>query len=90
MTEHEGNVIKRVVSIGSFVVVIIVSETRTGSSLTLVPDGVLRGVDLRPRLLLDPGQSCGSGPLGSFAGSMSNVLRSRAALHLIGFAAAVL
>lgn len=61
-----------------------------GSSLTLVPDGVLRGVDLRPRLLLDPGQGCGSGPLGSFAGGMSNVLRSRAALHLIGLGAAVL
>lgn len=59
-----------------------------GSSLTLVPDGVLRGVDLRP--LLDPGEGCGSGPLGSFAGSMSNVLRSRAALHLIGLGAAVL
>lgn len=57
--------------------------------LTLVPDGVLRGVDLRPRPLVDPGQSCSSGPLGSFTGSMPNVLRSRAALHFIGLAAAV-
>lgn len=57
--------------------------------LTLVPDGVLRGVDLRPRPLLDPGQSCSSGPLGSFTGSIPKVLCSRAALHLIGLGAAV-
>lgn len=55
----------------------------------MVPDGVLRGVYLRPRPLLDPGQSCSSGPLGSFTGSIPNVLRSRAALHLIGLGAAV-
>lgn len=55
----------------------------------MVPDGVLRGVDLRPRPLLDPGQSCSSGPLGSFTGSMPNVLCSRAALHLIGLGTAV-
>lgn len=52
--------------------------------LTLVPDGVLRGVDLRLRLLLDPGQGCSSCPLGSFGGSMAIILGTGTALHHIG------
>lgn len=49
--------------------------------LTLVPDGVLRGVDLRPLMLLNPGQGCGSSPLGSLTGSMAIILGTGAALH---------
>lgn len=52
--------------------------------LTLVPDGVLGGVDLRLLPLLDPGQGCSSCPLGSFSRSMAIILGTGAALHHIG------
>ncbi|KAG7233968.1 hypothetical protein INR49_028682 [Caranx melampygus] len=55
--------------------------------LTLVPDGVLRGVDLRPGPLLDPGQSCGSSSLCSFAGSMAILFATGAALQRLRFGA---
>lgn len=48
---------------------------------TLVPDSVLRGVDLRPMLLLNPGQGCGSGPLGSLTGPMTRIPGGGAALR---------
>lgn len=53
----------------------------------MVPDGVLGRVHLGPRLLLDPGQSCGSGSLCSFAGSMAVVFATGAALQRLRFAA---
>lgn len=61
-----------------------------GVDLTLVPDGVLRGVDLRPRMLLNPGQGCSSSPLGSFTGSMAIILGTGAALHPFGLRTTVL
>lgn len=51
------------------------------AALTMVPDGVLGGVDLWPLPLLNPGQGCGSGPLGSFTGPMTLVLGAGAALR---------
>lgn len=57
---------------------------RVNHCLTLVPDGILRGVDLRPILLPNPGQSCGSGHLGSFTGSMAVMFGTGAALHHLG------
>lgn len=48
---------------------------------TLVSDGVLGGVDLWPLPLLNPGQGCGSGPLGSLAGPMTMIPGARAALR---------
>lgn len=55
----------------------------TSGGLTLVPDGVMRGVDLWPRTLLYPGQSCSTGHLSSFTGRMAIILGNGAALHLI-------
>lgn len=52
--------------------------------LTLVPDGVLGGVDLWLLMLLNPGQSCSSSSLGSFTGNMTIILGTGAALnHLL-------
>lgn len=51
---------------------------------TLVPDGILRGVDLRPLVLFNPGQSCSSSHLGSFTGSMAVLLGTGATLHHLG------
>lgn len=52
--------------------------------LTLVPDGVLGGLDLGPGVLLYPGQGCGSSHLGPFGGSMAVVSGTGAALHHLG------
>lgn len=43
----------------------------TSNSLTLIPDGILGGVDLRPLVLFDPGQRCRSSSLRSLAGSIT-------------------
>lgn len=80
------------------VIVSLISYTANSESwldyivaLTLVPDGVLRGVNLRPLKLLNPGQGCGSSPLGSFAGGIAIIPGPGAALRCcsVGLGAAV-
>lgn len=60
-------------------------------ALTLVPNGVLRGVNLRSLKMLNPGQGCSSSPLGSFAGGIAIILGPGAALRCspVGLGAAV-
>lgn len=52
---------------------------------TLVSNGVLGGVDLWPLPLINPGQGCGSGPLGSLAGPMTMIPGAGAALRRRSF-----
>lgn len=80
------------------IIVSLISYTANSESwldnivaLTLVPDGVLRGVNLGPLKLLNPGQGCSSSPLGSFAGSIAIIPGPGAALRCcsVGLDAAV-
>lgn len=50
-----------------------------GCGFTLVPDVVLRGVNLQPGLLLNPGESRSSSSLSSFSWSVVSFLDSGAA-----------
>lgn len=70
------------------IIVSLISYTANSESwldyvvaLTLVPDGVLRGVNLRPLMLLNPGQGCSSSPLGSLAGGIAIITGPGAALR---------
>lgn len=58
--------------------------------LTLVPDGILRRVDLGSLVLFNPGQGRGSSPLGPFAGSIAVVLDVGAALDALSFGPSVI